>query len=41
MSDHYEFGEDEELDKLRVDHQISKILNNAKQIGNKSLIRGK
>lgn len=37
----YEWGEDKELDKLRTDRNISKVLQKAKQIGNKSLLRKK
>ncbi len=41
MSEHYVFGEDFELDEKRTDVNLSKILKDAKQIGNKSLIRRK
>jgi hypothetical protein len=39
MGDHYIFGEDKELDKLRTDRNISKVLQKAKQIGTKPLIK--
>jgi hypothetical protein len=37
----YEWGEDKELDKIRTDRNISKVLQKARQIGNKSLLRKK
>jgi hypothetical protein len=37
----YEWGEDDELDQLRVDRNITKVLQKAKQIGNKSLFKKK
>jgi hypothetical protein len=35
------WGEDAELDKIRTDRNISKVLKRAKQVGNKSLLRKK
>lgn len=41
MSDHYIFGEDKELDDLRTEINFRKVINKAKCIGNKSILRGK
>jgi hypothetical protein len=41
MGCNYIWGEDKELDKLRTDRNISKVLQKAKQIGNKSLLMKK
>jgi hypothetical protein len=37
----YEWGEDDDLDKLRTEINFKKVINKAKCIGNKSLLRGK
>ena len=37
----YIWGEDKELDKIRTDVNLTKVLRKARQIGNKSLMRGK
>jgi hypothetical protein len=37
----YEWGEDEELDKIRTETNFRKVIKKAKCIGNKSIMRGK
>jgi hypothetical protein len=39
--DHYIFGEDADLDKVRTEMNFRKVIAKAKTIGNKSILRGK